>query len=613
MNRVRERPDYLSGGLMSAADYERAQTYQMETQRLRCRSLHTWGVASGLDVAVAADQLAVTIAPGMAVDAEGRQIVLVEQTVVDLSKVFLPEVYLSVALSSAYMDWQVFPKGAGYVRLADEVALSLTARPPFEDATSVLLARLSFTPERRLREPDQSLRQYCGLQVGRLTFPRPEVAEAAQPRIGVEEPGGAVVVRSALTDLFGDVFVDGGVSVGAPPTDGKAALRVQVPGFIAGPGVVSTDGDLLFGVGAYDLASLGPRDGLRLRLSGPGQDKAGETVKIAAALGAQTLSLVTPPAAQARNAVYSVERNLIARIRTGDLVGALAVAASGSVGVGGDPGAARLTVTAGDIRLNEGQRLHFAQGGSVQAADGSHAILFDADGQALDVREAGDIVFITDPPNPPDPSDPPGLIVSRTGCVGVGVANPGQPLVVDGVIRASEGLIFPDGSRQTGAVTAIPIGAVIAWWRPDSSFSWSGEGFQLCDGSTITDPGSPLLGQKTPDLRQQFIRGVVSYEEIGTTGGAATHSHGFVMLSHTHGMGHVHSVTGSTGKPEQTAGDRIAGGSIANADHTHSIDTTSANANPTQTGVASQTQAGSTLAASNLPPFMDLLMIMRIK
>lgn len=67
----------------------------------------------------------------------------------------------------------------------------------------------------------------------------------------------------------------------------------------------------------------------------------------------------------------------------------------------------------------------------------------------------------------------------------------------------------------------VPIGTVIDWWRnEDASIVMPfPSGYQICDGSVINNPDSPLNGQNVPDLSDRFVLGVVHASGIGTTGG----------------------------------------------------------------------------------------------
>jgi hypothetical protein len=77
---------------------------------------------------------------------------------------------------------------------------------------------------------------------------------------------------------------------------------------------------------------------------------------------------------------------------------------------------------------------------------------------------------------------------------------------------------------ETESQRSVPVGAVIDWWRPDGTFPVP-EGFQVCDGSTVTDARSPFKGKALPDLKDRFVRGVTDPAGIGAAGGAEAHGH----------------------------------------------------------------------------------------
>lgn len=89
------------------------------------------------------------------------------------------------------------------------------------------------------------------------------------------------------------------------------------------------------------------------------------------------------------------------------------------------------------------------------------------------------------------------------------------------VVLAFAGSGESEGAAQAGAV---PIGAVIDWWRPNAQFQIP-DGFQIADGSTVTDNRSPLVGATLPDLRNRFARGAPDLAGVGRSGGASRHAH----------------------------------------------------------------------------------------
>ncbi|MCL4704860.1 hypothetical protein KJ068_06850 [bacterium] len=66
------RLQYFHRQLLEVADFKVEQSYHQEMRRLHNRRLHTWGVVDGLTVS-AKDDKTVTIQPGMAMDASGRE------------------------------------------------------------------------------------------------------------------------------------------------------------------------------------------------------------------------------------------------------------------------------------------------------------------------------------------------------------------------------------------------------------------------------------------------------------------------------------------------------------------------------------------------------------
>jgi hypothetical protein len=142
-------------------------------------------------------------------------------------------------------------------------------------------------------------------------------------------------------------------------------------------------------------------------------------------------------------------------------------------------------------------------------------------------------------------------------------------------------------SAQDAATSHLlpPIGSVIAWAKSITGVPALPTGWQECDGSAIAS--GPMTGQNTPNLNgtNSFPRGNTT---SGGTGGAATH---------------VHSYSGATdtedGDTDVSANDAtaialgIGAATVAAAGHVH-------------------TYAGTTDSASSLPPYIDMVYIIRI-
>ncbi|MCE3289619.1 MAG: Phage tail fiber protein, partial [Caulobacter sp.] len=461
-------------------------------------------------------------------------------------------------------------------------------------------------------------RRFVGLKVGEVRMTPPAGGEAAAA-LALDAASPALMVRSPLTDVFGALSVHGAVSVGQL-AGAEAALSVQPGAPQAGAGTISSDGALLYGNAAYELALAVSGDQIMapapVTAGGVADVSGAEDLTVLSVVG-QTATVSAAPRATLDQAPYAVSRGTLLRVRSDPLTTAMEVSIDGQVGVGGPPapsGQARLTVRGGDLLIDDGHDLRFLQDGSVKAvgpnASAPHQINFLASQSILEAREAGQILFDS---GEPVRDSTPGLILAVNQNVGIGVAAPAYRLSVDGEIRLSGGVIFTDGTTQTQGVAAIPVGTIISWWNGDQQLSWSSVGFQLCNGSTITDPESPLVGTKTPDLRGIYVRGAVSYDQIGATGGAATHTHGYSLGDHTHRIDHTHLVAGYTTSVIGGAGQNIDGDKCSTDHHMHTINGNSGNCSPNVTGPPPQTAPATTDPAPNQPPYMQLLKAMRIK
>lgn len=140
----------------------------------------------------------------------------------------------------------------------------------------------------------------------------------------------------------------------------------------------------------------------------------------------------------------------------------------------------------------------------------------------------------------------------------------------------------------------VPLGTVIDWWRPSSDVPIP-EGYQVCDGMTVTDPQSPWFGVALPDLIGRVSLGVVEVD-IGVAGGSASHDHEVVVGAHDHDMSHDHgTLLGTSGE----GGSTLTGGSNSpSTDLDGSLSTgladttTTAPAGPTTTEASSSPTTG---------------------
>lgn len=74
-----DRLNYYNGQRLEAADFRLEQEFHIRVRRWLNKSLYTWGIAAGLEVMVKeGDPHKVVVSPGMALDIDGREIILLE-------------------------------------------------------------------------------------------------------------------------------------------------------------------------------------------------------------------------------------------------------------------------------------------------------------------------------------------------------------------------------------------------------------------------------------------------------------------------------------------------------------------------------------------------------
>jgi hypothetical protein len=92
-----ERILFFAGQLLTASDLTTLDVNNTELRWLHNRTLHNWGIGAGLDVQGTVGGTFVTVAPGYAIDSEGREIILSDTLQVPIPTVSGPSTYYLVA------------------------------------------------------------------------------------------------------------------------------------------------------------------------------------------------------------------------------------------------------------------------------------------------------------------------------------------------------------------------------------------------------------------------------------------------------------------------------------------------------------------------------------
>ena len=189
-----KRVNYFTYQFLVEKDFDDEQAYHVGMRRSHNRALHSWGVVEGLEVSASGAQ-EVTISPGMAIDREGREIVLPADPAaspVDLST-FDPEtdVYLTIEYREVFDEADHYTSGGvdNYTRTTERPNLVAQSTAPSPSSTAILLARVPLDGSGIVGIPDNSVRKVAGIapwsdiEARSLTLIDPNVVNAGWPRM----------------------------------------------------------------------------------------------------------------------------------------------------------------------------------------------------------------------------------------------------------------------------------------------------------------------------------------------------------------------------------------------------------------------------------------------
>jgi hypothetical protein len=150
---------------------------------------------------------------------------------------------------------------------------------------------------------------------------------------------------------------------------------------------------------------------------------------------------------------------------------------------------------------------------------------------------------------------------------------------------------------------SVPVGSVIPFFGDLATLT---DNWKLCDGAVVNDPDSPFNGQNVPNLLDRFIKGTANC--IGCTGGSTFHSHSISSSNMTAWF------------PVQSGNSwHLAVQPVSRATEfytdlwTLTHPKADGGTNYRSHGHINGTAWGSTDASSNIPRYVDLYFIIRIK
>ena len=146
-----KRISYFNGQRLSAADLADSSDFSRELRWLHNRALHDWGIAGGLQVQGSVGARAVSVSPGYAVDARGREIILTTRTDVNVPAVsahgaettfFLTASWVADGAETVLQTAQGPCLGSGAIRLSDDPLLAWRSQKDLTNGLDIVLAQV---------------------------------------------------------------------------------------------------------------------------------------------------------------------------------------------------------------------------------------------------------------------------------------------------------------------------------------------------------------------------------------------------------------------------------------------------------------------------------------
>jgi hypothetical protein len=200
---INKRMNYFDRQFLRAADFKVEQQYHLYRHRLHNKLLHTPGVAAESDLKVSGEPGTNTliVAPGVAIDVEGCEIVLSEAFRYSLNDPLIqPGTYeLTVYLKEIESDLSTDPGVEGATRMKDQPTFELLA-PNLVTPSMLRLATVEVEPAGTLKSPPSSIRAFAGTVIGAsstfesvtantFTLKKSDVATAKRPDLSCSSSG----------------------------------------------------------------------------------------------------------------------------------------------------------------------------------------------------------------------------------------------------------------------------------------------------------------------------------------------------------------------------------------------------------------------------------------
>ncbi len=209
-----KRLNYFTGQFLKEKDFKDEQVYHTNALSMHNKNLHTWGIASGFDVSFIQGKKHVIVDSGMAIDKNGKQIILEEAREIDLSKAAATILYLTISYKEIEIDPTEETGVKGNTRISEDPLIEFDKSMPDDTSMKIFLAKVTLNPENKMIQAvDLKDRKYTGfsgdIEAKSIAFSLP-IDHGKWPKIkGVDGSNPGLEIASQNTSLTGNLNVAG--------------------------------------------------------------------------------------------------------------------------------------------------------------------------------------------------------------------------------------------------------------------------------------------------------------------------------------------------------------------------------------------------------------------
>ena len=210
---VVKRLNYFDHQFLRAPDFNDEQSYNLRMRRLHNQTLHTPGIVQGLVPSAQAGATVVTVSAGVAIDSQGREIVLAADTQLDLTNEASGNtVYFTIQYNEQQSDPSADAGATGNTRWTESPTVTFSEQQPPASSTALVLGQVTRTAT-GLSAIDLSARTSAGvvvsgdLKVNSVSLKRDGVDPSAWPKLSSTGANQATLSVSNLSlDANREVF-----------------------------------------------------------------------------------------------------------------------------------------------------------------------------------------------------------------------------------------------------------------------------------------------------------------------------------------------------------------------------------------------------------------------